>query len=550
MAVASAAMWRHHSVHPWVLRVRVLRALPVRARRVLLLPVPRQSIMGLVGDVLAGVPGTAPRLEEAARSPWSRRSTAAIAALAALHMPSLIPTSLPTATSRRARHAHALVLRERGELTAAITTASGRRLRRFRRLLTAELALLAGDVAAPPAGRASGSRVVHVVTNALPDVTAGYTTRTHGIASAQAASGPVTVTTRLGFPIADGKFRAPLLVVQDKVIYQRTIPRRGESRTTLAAARAEAVALAHTARDARVIHAHSHHVNGTIAAAAASALGVPWVYEVRGFLEETWIARGGDPDAEFVRLSRAAETRVMRAADHVVTLSHGMRSEVESRGVDPGRITVVPNAVSASWLEAVDKDQARARLGLPARSLLIGSVSTLNDYEGLDLVAPLVEGLRSLGIDAQGVIVGDGPARATLQAQAADGTVTFAGRVPQSTARDYHAALDVFVVPRLDSSLTRLVTPLKPLEAMATGSLVIASDLAALREVAPEESGAMIVPRDVNAWVQAIAAAASAGEISARGARGQEWVARNRTWEAAARAYSAVYTAAGRRPVD
>ncbi|MCR6712321.1 MAG: glycosyltransferase [Demequina sp.] len=126
--------------------------------------------------------------------------------------------------------------------------------------------------------------------------------------------------------------RAPLRVTVDGVVYERRLPRRGQQGRVDVAATAEAARLVETASDARVLHAHSHHVNGTVAQVAAKALGLPMVYEVRGFLEETWVARGGDPEAEFVRLARAAETRVMLAADHVVTLSEGMRDEVVRRG--------------------------------------------------------------------------------------------------------------------------------------------------------------------------------------------------------------------------
>ena len=59
----------------------------------------------------------------------------------------------------------------------------------------------------------------------------------------------------------------------------------------------------------------------------------------------------------------------------------------------------------------------------------------------------------------------------------------FTGRVRPEQARLYHLALDVFVVPRKDSAVTQAVTPLKPVEALASGRPVVASDLDALREI-------------------------------------------------------------------
>ena len=511
---------------------------------------PSGAILGAAARWTAGDrEAAAVTLRIAAAEPWSRRTSAAIATSAALHRPDLAPATLPHATRPRETHAAALLSRERGELTAALGMASGTgRLRRFGEVVRGELALLAGDVAPPRPSSGGGAAVVHVVTNALPDVVAGYTTRTHGIASAQAASGEVVVATRLGFPVAGGAVRAKASVVRDGVRYERRNPKRGEARTVDVAAAAEARALVETARSARILHAHSHHVNGTVAQLAARSLGVPWVYEVRGFLEETWVARGGDPGAEFVSLSRDAETRVMLAADHVVTLSTGMRDEVVSRGVAIERVTVVPNAVADEWLSGPEAAaSARARLGIEAGTLLVGTVSSINGYEGLELIAETVLALRALGVSAHGVVVGDGPALPELKAADAAGVVRFVGKVSTGEAREWHRAIDVFLVPRLDTSVTRVVTPIKPLEAMATGSLVVASDLPALREVVPGESGGLVLARDATAWARAIADVVERGELAARGNAAREWIAGHRTWSALVGTYDSLYARAGAR---
>ena len=332
----------------------------------------------------------------------------------------------------------------------------------------------------------------------------------------------------------------------DGVAYERRLPSRGQQRRADVAASAESLRLVETARGATVLHAHSHHVNGTVAQAAARTLGIPWVYEVRGFLEETWVARGGDPNAEFVALSRAAETRVMLAANHVVTLSQGMRDEVAARGVAPDRITVVPNAVGAEWLSGpAEHRAAREQLAIDD-SLLVGSVSSINGYEGLDLVGEVVALLVARGIKARGVVVGDGSALDELRRAPGAELVTFTGRVSRESAMLWHRAIDVFLVPRVDTSVTRVVTPIKPLEAMATGSFVIASDLPALTETVPEGSGGIVLQRDAGTWADAIAATYATGEITERGARGRRWVEENRTWEALVRRYDEVYAAAGR----
>lgn len=547
---AVGAVWHHRAIHPVVMRVRILRFLPLGARGAVAKLLPSSSPLAAAAAWTAGDrAGAESTLRALATAPWSRRTATAIATSAALHRPDLAPTDLPPARNPRETHAAALLLRERGEPTAASALSVGsRRLERFRDIVDGELALLRGDIAFPSASHTSGDAVTHVVTNALPDVVAGYTTRTQGIAAAQAATRRVVVATRLGFPAAGGAVRAPASVTIDGVRYERRVPRRGESSRAEVAAAAEARALVETAAGSRVLHAHSHHVNGTVAQAAARALGIPFVYEVRGLLEETWVARGGDPDAEFVRLSREAETRVMRAADHVVTLSEGMRDAVVARGVPADAVSVVPNAVAADWLATADDARAaRERLGISPDALLVGTVSSINGYEGLDLIGAVVSRLRALGVPATGVVVGDGPALPELRAAEGANAVRFVGKVGTASAREWHRAIDVFLVPRLDTSVTRVVTPIKPLEAMATGSLVIASDLPALREVVPESSGGLVIGRDADAWAQAIAAVVAEGSLAERGARARRWIDENRTWAALMATYDSVYASAGRR---
>ncbi len=218
------------------------------------------------------------------------------------------------------------------------------------------------------------------------------------------------------------------------------------------------------------------------------------VYEVRGFLEETWRSRGGEPDSDFYRWSRDAETACMVAADAVVTLAETMRQEIVSRGVDPARVHVVPNAVPASFLGPVPEQvvaAARDRLRLGRRDTVFGTVTTLNDYEGVDT---LVEALVVLDDPAvRLLVVGDGPARSALRRLAAPlgDRVVFTGRVPHARVREHLAVMDVFCVPRRATPVTVLVPPLKPLEALAAGRPVLASDLPPLVEmVRPGQFGA------------------------------------------------------------
>ncbi|MFP3715038.1 glycosyltransferase [Puerhibacterium sp. TATVAM-FAB25] len=421
-----------------------------------------------------------------------------------------------------------------------------------------------------PAGSPAGPAAVHHhLTNSLPHTQSGYTLRTHAVLRAQRAAGHrVTATTRAGYPLTIGAIAARGTDVVDGVPYTRLIPaalpadhgRRFADAVDLLARELDAAA-------PDVVHATTPWTTGDVARAAARRAGLPWVYEVRGLPEETWVASHPTPEAreraaasERYALVRAKETELALAADAVVTLSGTMRDELAARGVPPERITVVPNAVDDALLQAPAPSPAEARvaLGLTTARYVVGTVSSVVGYEGLDTVLRTVALLRSRGLDVAALLVGDGAARPGLVRLAAElglgEHAILPGRVPRDVARTYLAALDAVLVPRRPDRVTRLVTPLKPVEAGAMGRPVVASDLPALAEVltpmagdAPEPSGLLVPADDVEAWADAVTRVLTDdGLRAALVTRGLE-NARSRTWSRNAAVYAEVYAAARTR---
>lgn len=387
----------------------------------------------------------------------------------------------------------------------------------------------------------TGSAVVHLVTNALPRTNAGYTVRTHQIALAQRAAGLTPhVVTRLGYPLAQGIADARPTVRVDGIAYHRLIPwlppRDAVAAVDKAADRAGRLV---TALRPRVLHAASNHLNAAVALELRRRHGLPVVYEVRGFLEDSWLSRAPEntEDADFYRLSRELETRCMRAADHVITLGAAMRDEIVERGVDPARVTVVPNAVDDAFLQPLpDAGELRTRLGLGTDTAVVGLTSSFYGYEGIDTLIEAAALLHDRGTPIRLLLVGDGPERGALERLAADRGVdaVFTGRVPMSSVRHYHAVLDLFAVPRRADRVCQLVTPLKPIEAMAGGVPVIASDVKALREIVePDVSGTLTLPEDPEAWAVSLESLIYSPEQRRKiGQAAREWVRAERTWRA------------------
>ncbi len=435
------------------------------------------------------------------------------------------------------------------------------RLNGERQVLRAELL---SDVlgTAPRAHRLSQrgrlASTLHVVSGALPEQQSGYTVRTQGILSAQRAAGiDAQAVTRLGFPVDVGVFAASAHVTHEGVPYHHLLPGQGipvPGRDRQELAVDELATLVRRTRP-DLLHAHSKHENAQVALLAARRFGLPVVYEARGFLEETWVSAGGDPSSDFYRWTRESETRCMQEADQVVTISAAMARDIVLRGIPAHRVHVVPNAVPSSFADrppgapGADRLQRRAevrgRLGIPEHARVFGTVTTLNDYEGLDTVIEALALLRDPILRL--LIVGTGPSRARLAEHAerrgVSDQVVFTGRVAHSQVRDHLDAMDVFVLPRRDTPVTRLVPPLKPLEAMAVGVPVLASDLPPLVEIVrPGAFGEVVSPSEPAAWAQRMSSwAGDSQRVEETGARAAAFVAAERTWTQATEQYRRIY---------
>lgn len=406
-------------------------------------------------------------------------------------------------------------------------------------------------------GDAVPGRILHLLNNSLPHIVAGYTVRTHRIAQAQRAVGldPIMVT-KAGFPVLQGVFDAALCDDVDGITYHR-LPAEGLARRGPAAliqANVERLAPIVERYRPAVLHPTSPYENPRAALAIGAATGVPVVYEVRGFLEETWRSRHGDAAAgsERYRMTREIEGWCMRSADRVVTLGDAMKADIVARGADPNHVWVIPNAVDPDDFVPQPADPGlRAELGFAGTDVVLGYVSSLVRYEGVTYLLDAIAHLRTRHRAVRGLIVGDGAERPALEHQAATlglgDAVVFTGRVPITEVQRYYAQIDVFVVPRTNDQVSRTVTPLKPLEAMALQRAVVTSDVPALRElIVPGETGLVFTAEDAPALAATVEPLLDDPASRARlGKSAREWVIAERTWRRNGERYRQLYAELG-----
>ena len=355
------------------------------------------------------------------------------------------------------------------------------------------------------------TRVLHVLDHSLP-LHSGYTFRTRAILKAQQAMGIEVRGITGQRHMADG----PDAEEADGIVFHRT---RGEASGPVGLREWREIArLADAIVDLcgqwrpDVLHAHSPALCGQAALNAARRLGLPLVYEIRAFWEDAAVGNGtGSEGSLKYRLTRMLESLVVREADAVVTICKGLRDDLIARGNAPSRITIMPNGVDlALFGTPPPRDEGlAAELGL-AGCPVIGFIGSFYDYEGLDDLIAAMPALIARQPDARLLLVGGGPREAALRAQAeaspARDAIRFVGRVPHHEVERYYALADVMAYPRKKSRLTDLVTPLKPLEAMAQGKLVAGSDVGGHRELVTHgETGTLFAPDDPLACAEALA---------------------------------------------
>jgi len=390
-------------------------------------------------------------------------------------------------------------------------------------------------------------RILHVLDHSLP-LHSGYTFRTISILREQHKLGWETVqltTPKQGVSDAvqetvDGlKFHRTPSATSDGLLAQMRLTAR-RLREVIAATQPD------------LIHAHSPVLNALPSLWVGRQQRLPVVYEMRASWEDAAVDHGTTTEGSArYKLSRALESFALWRADQVTTICEGLRGDIAQRGIASDRITVIPNAVDANAFQfGVQADPAlRRSLGLDGATV-IGFAGSFYGYEGLEL---LIEAARRMAVrrpELRVLLVGGGPQEERLKQLVVEaglqGRVIFTGRVPHDQVQRYYELIDVLAYPRLPIRLTELVTPLKPLEAMAQGRMFVASDVGGHRELIRHgETGFLFRAGDAAALEESLESVlAQRASWPAIQAQARRFVEVERTWTASVARYQGVYARA------
>jgi PEP-CTERM/exosortase A-associated glycosyltransferase len=392
-------------------------------------------------------------------------------------------------------------------------------------------------------------RILHVLDHSLP-LHSGYTFRTRAILKAQAAAGWDVAGITGVRQYQHGEVPGIPSQNVEGLTFHRTLaeasgpsPLREWREVSLLT---DAIIALHAKWPFDILHAHSPALNGLAALRASQRLGVPLVYEIRAFWEDAAVGNGtGTEGSTKYRLTRALENYVVRHADHVAVICEGLKGDLIARAVSANKIVVSPNGVDLELFGSSPPPDAQLseQLGLTGKDV-IGYIGSFYDYEGLD---DLIAAMPLMKTDAHLLMVGGGPMEAALRAQSeaspTANRIHFVGRVPHEEVERYYSLVDILAYPRKRMRLTDLVTPLKPLEAMAQGRLVAASDVGGHKELIRDgDTGTLFAaddPIDIAKVLDSLLAQRNGWDAMRIRARG--FVEAERNWQTNIHRYEPVY---------
>lgn len=234
------------------------------------------------------------------------------------------------------------------------------------------------------------------------------------------------------------------------------------------------------------------------------------------------------------------DSKTWRHADHIIAVSKALKDEIMQRRVPNDKISVISNGIGDEFLKEnnVKKSSAilREKYGITGHHCLY--VGRLIPRKGLDY---LLHALKKVS-DVQCAIVGDGPQREHLlsltRTLGLQDRVVFTGYVPKEDLKHFYVAADFFVLPSLAEGL-----PLVVLEALATGTPIIASKVAGIPDIIQEGYNGLIVPpKDVELLAVAIQKLAHTPDIQKKmGAHARQTVSQEFSWKSIAKEVLRVY---------
>jgi glycosyltransferase involved in cell wall biosynthesis len=410
--------------------------------------------------------------------------------------------------------------------------------------------------------------ILYHAAQSMPHSTSGYSIRTHGLVTAiRKANWNAQVHLRHGYPLDRTDFRGGEVFAKEEIdgtsyhfapttsnpdsnlLNYADVFNFSELEAYQSTSVRNLMQQAEQSRPA-IIHSASNFVVGMAGAEAAKRLGIPSIYEIRGFWHLTQATkRLGYESSDHYHLSERLEIETARKSDHVFTITNALRDILLEKGIAPEKVSVLPNAVDPDRFDIAPRDtELEAELEYKDK-IVIGYIGSFVEYEGLELLLEAATQLKNeLGDVFRILMVGDGSTHEKLWRMtrflAIEDIVTFTGRVSYDEVERYYSLIDIVPLPRLGLRVCELVSPLKPFEAMATGKVLITSDVAALAEIVDDgKTGLLHRKDDAKHLAERLKEAIIDSDLREKiGTQAREWVCETHSWDVISSRVTEVYS--------
>ncbi|EGK7522803.1 TPA: glycosyltransferase family 4 protein [Campylobacter lari] len=398
------------------------------------------------------------------------------------------------------------------------------------------------------------NKICYILHNSFPYSSGGYATRAHGLACGLKNKGyDIHIITRPGYPMDCDfdKYQEELIPENeyiDGIGYHRLYSpiKKGMNIKKYFLKAAEEFEKIFLELSPSHVLAASNYQNAIPALIAARRLGIPFSYEVRGFWEVTRASREKEYEYSLdYSLYAAMETLTALYSDNIFTLTKQMEDELRSRGCKEKEITILPNSCDISLFEILEKDiKLEEKLNIPRNIPIIGYIGTFVHYEGLDDLAKACVKLKERNIEFRLLLVGSEDVTTGKNGKILDQIINIfsaanildwliaPGRVPHDQVSSYYSLIDIAPFPRKSLKVTEMVSPMKPLEAMAMGKAIIASSVGALSDmIIDNETGLIFKKGDIEDFAAKLQNLIEEKDKRMKlGINARHWVENNRTW--------------------
>ena len=397
-------------------------------------------------------------------------------------------------------------------------------------------------------------RVAYILHNSFPYSSGGYATRAFGICDGLRQHGyDVVVMNRPGFPLDTKPELKESDIPESETIsgfeYVRTLtPARGKglSLHDYLTKAADALQKRFEHYKPEFVIAASNYLTAIPSLIAARRLGIPFIYEVRGFWEITRVSR--EPEYEQTpafAIQVLLEGIAAKHAEYVFTLTQPMLEELINRGVNDEKISLLPNSCTPEDFSPKNRNRNLARkLHIPVDVPVIGYIGTFVQYEGLDDLAEACALLKNKGVKFRLLLVGNentsgndtGPITQKIidiaEKHGFSEWLIMPGRVPHDQVENYYSLIDVAPFPRKPQQVCEMVSPMKPLEASAMKKAIVVSSVRALTEMIVDgETGLVFEKGNIQDLSTKLESLLSNKALRKKlGENGRKWVENERTW--------------------